>query len=671
MRRRSSLSAVLSALIVTSILFSFLPSASADSEPPKGRIAYVTTVNGHKAIFVIDPANASDNRSLIDLGDRDASEPAWAFDGARIAFTGEAAPSGPRAIFIANADGSGIEQVTSPASDESDSDASWSPAGDEIAFARMLPTGLSRILVVDVNTQALRAIDFPSLPSATEPDWSPEGSRIAFVARRYTDSQTCDASPQLCHWNTFVVNADGSGSPQQLEEGPIDHHNPDWSADARKIASSVGLDPGSPFVIGVLTPGSPGEGPLPGSSGLSQPSWSPYRHGLVATLGSGSQSIIGIYHELSGSLTFLTGPASEPAWGAVPEIPPLPPPPFETSPPTIELSAVTNDQGWLADPRVAIIARDQTSISIICNLDDSFIPIDFASTSLVEVRGSVTLIVAAEGQHVLRCFAIDGWNNRSSKAITVSVDFSAPVLGQASLTPHLIRVDQTATLSVAFTEHGSGFSSASVRLGPNADGPSFPVTASGSTLTATIGPSVPAGVWNPMVVGAIDNNGNAASRTYFNEFLVVYDPLAGSAGGTGWIVPGGSTSDIYDYLSGGLDGKTKASFSFKAQYDNAASTSPTGFFNMSYGSQFKLQSASLDWLLVKTATAEFQGTATIKGLPGTFVFQVTVRAGGSAYPSDRLELRVWPSGADPFRERPQFQATGDVGGKIWIQGRDA
>ena len=669
MRRRWSLSAIASTLSVVSSIFILVPSASADFEIPQGRIAYVTTVNGHKAIFVIDPANNSDNRSLVDLGDRDASQPAWAFDGARIAFTAETSPGGPKAIYVANADGSGIEQVTSPASGESDSDASWSPGGDEIAFARSLPTGLSGILIVDVNTLALRALDFPSLPTASQPDWSPEGSRIAFVAKRYIGSPTCDTDPQLCHWTTFVTNADGSGTPQQVGGNVFDHHDPDWSADATRIATSAGLDPDPPFMIVALGP--LGEGPLPGSTEhLSQPSWSPYRHGLVATFASGSQSMIVIYSEAVGTFTFLIASASEPAWGAVPEIPPIPPPPFETSPPTIEFSTRTNDQGWLTDPRVGVIARDQTGVSIICHLDDSFIPIDIASRSSEEVVGSVELSGATEGQHVLRCWATDGWSNLSSKALALSIDFTAPRLGQASVNPHLTRVDQTAILTVPFEEHGSGLSSATVRLESSEEGPSFPMTASGSNLTATIGPSVPAGIWSP-VVDAIDNNGNASSRNYFNEFLVVYDPQAGSASGTGWIIPGGATSDIYDHLSVGLDGKTKASFSFKAQYESAASTSPTGFFNLSYGSQFKLQSAGLDWLLVSTATAEFQGTATIKGLPGTFVFQVTVKAGGSTYPADHLELRVWQTGADPFRDRPKFQATGDAGGKIQIEGRDA
>src|SRR5205809_8120110 len=92
-----------------------------------------------------------------------------------------------------------------------------------------------------------------------------------------------------------------------------------------------------------------------------------------------------------------------------------------------------------------------------------------STRSLLEVRGSVTLTGATEGQHVLRCFAVDTWNNRSSRAISLSVDFTPPRLEQESMTPHLIRSDQTATLSVAFEERGSGLSSASVRLGPNAD----------------------------------------------------------------------------------------------------------------------------------------------------------------------------------------------------------
>ena len=161
--------------------------------------------------------------------------------------------------------------------------------------------------------------------------------------------------------------------------------------------------------------------------------------------------------------------------------------------------------------------------------------------------------------------------------------------------------------------------------------------------------------------------GDGTTTNAFSPVVVVSLSSAGSVNGTGWIVPGGPTSDIYDSLPQGLDGKTKASFSFKAQYKNATSTTPTGFFNMSYGSQFKLQSESLDWLVVTGSEAVIQGTATIKDMPGTFLFQVALMDGASAGTTDRLELRVWPAGSDPFRDTPQFQATGDAGGQIQIQ----
>ena len=214
-------------------------------------------------------------------------------------------------------------------------------------------------------------------------------------------------------------------------------------------------------------------------------------------------------------------------------------------------------------------------------------------------------------------------------------------------------------------KQGSGVSSATVQLWSGVDGPSFPMSASDSTLTGTIGPSVPAGIWG-LSASAVDNNGNRSSRKYFFDFLVVYDPLGGSTSGTGWIVPGSSTSDIYDSVPGGVDGTTKASFSFKVLYKSATSTTPTGSFNLSYGSQFKLQSDDLDWLVVEPSAAVFQGTATIKGFSETWTFQAAVQDGDSTGAADRLEIRVWPVGADPFSDSPHFQATGDAGGQIQI-----
>jgi hypothetical protein len=74
----------------------------------------------------------------------------------------------------------------------------------------------------------------------------------------------------------------------------------------------------------------------------------------------------------------------------------------------------------------------------------------------------------------------------------------------------------------------------------------------------------------------------------------------------------------------------------------------------------------LEWLVVTGSAAALQGTATIKGLAGTFLFHADLTDGATTGSSDRLELRVWPVGANPFRDSPQFQATGNAGGQIQI-----
>ena len=59
------------------------------------------------------------------------------------------------------------------------------------------------------------------------PDWSPDGTKIAFVSRR-------DGSPPQIH----VMDADGK-NVIRLTDGPGEKGHPDWSPDGGKIAFSV------------------------------------------------------------------------------------------------------------------------------------------------------------------------------------------------------------------------------------------------------------------------------------------------------------------------------------------------------------------------------------------------------------------------------------------------
>ena len=59
------------------------------------------------------------------------------------------------------------------------------------------------------------------------PDWSPDGTKIAFVSDRNGDRT-----------QIYVMDADGK-NVIRLTDGPGQKYDPDWSPDGRKIAFSV------------------------------------------------------------------------------------------------------------------------------------------------------------------------------------------------------------------------------------------------------------------------------------------------------------------------------------------------------------------------------------------------------------------------------------------------
>lgn len=656
MRRRLSLNALVSTLAVASSFFVFVPPASANSEVPVGRVAYVAPVNGHRAIFTIDIADPNDSRVLVDLGDRDAAQPAWSVDGTRLGFTGETGPGGATAIFVANSDGSGIEQVTSPDPGESDSDPSWSPTGNEIVFGRALSTGLSKVFIVDVTTRDLRVLDFPSLPTTAQPDWSPDGQQIAFVAREYVDPSICEAVPEVCSWKPFVGNADGTGSPRRLESLGLDFHDPDWSPDGTRIAawlSTLG-DPASflGLVIDVATGGVVADisGPIYESS------WSPSGHLLIGRWGA-TDSLLLIYDELGNFIQILVSPGSEPTWG-------LAPPPPDMSPPALEFRPDPLASEWLPvgfAGYVSVVATDDTSLPTIeCTNNGS--PLSLITGQVGSSMKAVAKL--PEGVNQLVCTATDAAGNSATASAKYRVDLSPPEIGGPVVTPTVAKVGQTVSVSATVTDAGSDLRSVSFEVLGTAPEPSAggPMTGSGSAFTASFVPSGPD--LSTVVVEASDDIGFVARSAVP---FVSYDPSAGSAGGTGWIVPGGSTSDPGDVLPG-LDGVEKASFSFTAKYKASSSTVPAGSLTFAFGSHFKLQSKDLSWLAVPGAdVAYFGGLAFIQGMEGAFPFVAAITDGGSTGGGDRFELRVYEPGTNIASPVPLFAASGAVGGQIQIR----
>jgi len=147
----------------------------------------------------------------------DDGDPAWSFDGKRIAFDSDR--DGNWEIYVMNTDGSGVTRLTHALA-EDDSPA-WSPDGSKIAFKSNRDSNWEIYLV---NLGDLGVINLTNHPSDDRvPAWAPDGQRIAFVSDRTGD------------WDIWGMNTDRSGLVN-LTHHPAKDSFPAWSPDGRQIA---------------------------------------------------------------------------------------------------------------------------------------------------------------------------------------------------------------------------------------------------------------------------------------------------------------------------------------------------------------------------------------------------------------------------------------------------
>ena len=119
-------------------------------------------------------------------------EPAWSPDGSRLAFAAkdpEDSTASDLEIWVINTDGSGLTQLTNTANNVRDTDPAWSPDGDRIAFLSEGRPGQtnSDIYVMDTNPatdDAINLTDDTTQPvyqnNDEDPSWSPDGSHITY-----------------------------------------------------------------------------------------------------------------------------------------------------------------------------------------------------------------------------------------------------------------------------------------------------------------------------------------------------------------------------------------------------------------------------------------------------------------------------------------------------------
>ena len=216
--------AVMLAMILVVVVAGAKP-ADAAFPGKNGKIAFSKDSfrQGSSGIFTMNP----DGSGLDRLGP--GYDPFWSADGARVVFqkfSGDGEEEFNADIWVMNADGTGAEQVTSGRA--WDFSPSFFPSENKIAFVRESPKN-----GVDIFTKVIGSTERPTKLTndpgfyeesvAVSPEISPDEVKIAYS--RYNRSS-----------EIFVMNADGSNPQNITTTGRVDEFGPDWSPDGTKIA---------------------------------------------------------------------------------------------------------------------------------------------------------------------------------------------------------------------------------------------------------------------------------------------------------------------------------------------------------------------------------------------------------------------------------------------------
>lgn len=183
--------------------------------PDGSRVAFVSSRDGDSEVYLMR-ADGSDVRRLTAFH-RDDWGPRWAPDGRSLAFLSNR--EGVDRIFVVAPDGTGLRHLTAGSAAPTDSafaegDFAWSPDGTRIAYVARPRGGHARLRVADVRTGAWRDVT-DGAADAGNPAWSPDGRYLAFFSER-------DGDPEL-----YLVRADGTGTTR-LTRSPGADWLPRW-----------------------------------------------------------------------------------------------------------------------------------------------------------------------------------------------------------------------------------------------------------------------------------------------------------------------------------------------------------------------------------------------------------------------------------------------------------
>jgi DNA-binding winged helix-turn-helix (wHTH) protein/dipeptidyl aminopeptidase/acylaminoacyl peptidase len=198
---------------------------SPEWSPDGKRIAFASNRDGAKNIYVMN----ADGSSVVRLTNGSVADdvPVWSPDGTKILFG--SMRDGNLEIYIMNSDGSDQTRLTYNSVVDG-GPAHFSPDGQKVVFSRSAANEGDAYYNFDIYTMNIDGSDVRQLTFDTEydagPDWSPDGSKIAFVSGREKN------------FDVFVMNADGSDEINLTKDRENDSPN-GWTPDSKQIFYNV------------------------------------------------------------------------------------------------------------------------------------------------------------------------------------------------------------------------------------------------------------------------------------------------------------------------------------------------------------------------------------------------------------------------------------------------
>ena len=217
----------------------WLPSWSPDGS--KIAVAIFPLGGGDREIWVMN-ADGSDPVEIASA--ENVSVPSWSPDGSTIAYA--ARTDGRTEIHLAGSDGSFDRAIHAQAAPGTFSifSAKFSPDGTQILFDRGTDSGFD-IYVMNVDGTHVR--ELTTTGTDYDPHWSPDGTKIAFTREEIVEHN----GQRRATSDIFVMNADGSDIQRLTEGGDRSTYlYPQWSPDGTKIAFVAGVTGGpGPLVV--------------------------------------------------------------------------------------------------------------------------------------------------------------------------------------------------------------------------------------------------------------------------------------------------------------------------------------------------------------------------------------------------------------------------------------